>query len=396
MLAEPVFYCTNVHSQVHLSEWKDLMVKLSKGHTFTDGVRPLGLWFSEQLLSEIGVNMQEIAYFITDLNLSCVSLNAFPQMLFHQSTVKRAVYFPDWSEPSRLDYTKKCALMLSTFLKPSQKGSISTLPLGWSKDWNSDKQQAALMALIHISDFLSELEEKAGHSIRLCLEPEPGCVIETIQQAIDFWNILLDVAHTSEARARVQQHIGLCYDTCHQAVQWEDGATSLQQIYRAGVPIGKIQISLCPEWDSDPHKTTLEHRKSYCEERYLHQTRLKGWPKAKGFDDLSDALQYATLEDWTMPWRVHYHLPLFCTPLLKTQHRTTENDLVSTLNQAVRLFPNAHYEVETYTWNVLPINIRPKNIDELIVQIDREIAWANHVMEHHTLPPSTENQGMIS
>ena len=104
----------------------------------------------------------------------------------------------------------------------SRTGSISTLPLGWREGWDDAAQAAALRALADLAVELEALERATGKRIRLALEPEPGCTVETIAQACDALGGL------------APEWIGVCLDACHLAVQFEDAGRGGRAARRDG------------------------------------------------------------------------------------------------------------------------------------------------------------------
>src|SRR5690606_12518852 len=119
------------------------------------------------------------------------------------------------------DYTKRSATILASLLPDAETfGSISTLPLGWRVDWTPEHSTQAAAAFCDLALFLVDLKTRTGKHIALAIEPEPGCVLERTPQVIAFWNdVLRPAAAHAGATEAVEDHIGLCYDTCHQAVQ---------------------------------------------------------------------------------------------------------------------------------------------------------------------------------
>lgn len=126
-----------------------------------------------------------------------------------------------------------------------------------------------------------------GKSIRIGLEPEPGCTVETTADAIA---PLTDVGH---------DRIGICVDTCHLATSFEDPATALDALPAAGVRIVKSQLSAALHAE-DPHlpevRTALA---TFAEPRFLHQTRTSTAAGLRGTDDLDEALVSRALPDST-------------------------------------------------------------------------------------------------
>ena len=285
-----------------------------------------------------------------------MTLNGFPYEAFHADVVKLDVYRPNWADDRRRDYTLGLARLLAQLLPDDVRdGSISTLPLGWRTEWDADAAAAGRRAMEDVAAGLIELEHETGKRIRVALEPEPGCTIETVAQASDF---LAGLA---------PEWIGLCLDACHLAVQFEapDGALAL--LADAGVPVVKAQVSSAlrvPEPGGDDARTFLD---DFAEPRFMHQVREVVHGHVAGADDLPDALRGALPAE--REWRVHFHVPVHAA------EHTTQPELESTL-EALAGGPaplTRHLEVETYTWGVLPDG--PGGDDGLVEGLAAELAW---------------------
>jgi hypothetical protein len=378
-------YCTNVHPLQDYAVWRAKigyfgaeMGRLQQKKPF-----PLGLWFNDKVLSE--VHPGQIEALRADLaawGASTFTFNAFPYGDFHEPVVKRKVYLPDWTDPARLDYTKRCAEVLAALLPDGEDfGSISTLPLGWRVDWTEEHSQKAAVALVDLAVFLAELEARTGKTIALAIEPEPGCVLERTPQVLAFWKDFLrpeshktnmgDGGAQAAVSRAVERHIGLCYDTCHQAVQFEDAEESLAALHRAGIAIHKMQLSSALEFPADPGEQTRDARAAFVEPKFLHQTRVNTPDGVWDIDDLPQALN-AGPALFAYPWRVHYHLPIHADALADGIH-TTRGEMLRALRYALKHELCSHFEVETYTWSVLPEAHRPVDDKQLAEAISREL-----------------------
>jgi hypothetical protein len=270
--------------------------------------------------------------------------------------VKRDVYWPHWAQDDRRDYTLGLARLLSRLLPDDvEEGSISTLPLGWREGWDAPQQDAALRALADLAVELEELHATTGKRIRLALEPEPGCTIETIGQAVD---ALAGLA---------PDWIGVCLDACHLAVQFEEPAAAVRTLRDAGVSVVKTQVSSAlrvPEPGSAAGRELLAR---FDEPRFLHQVRECVNAHVEGTDDLPEALEGALPAE--REWRVHFHVPV------NTAEHTTQAELTATLAElAGGAAPlTRHYEVETYTWSVM--RDAPADDDGLVAGLAAELEW---------------------
>ncbi|RRO17032.1 xylose isomerase [Saccharopolyspora rhizosphaerae] len=374
-------YCTNVHPA------EDLDGLLRQLRTFGGGVRAelgverlgVGLWLPAPLAAHLVAHpdLGRLRATLAACGLEVVTLNAFPYQRFHADIVKHAVYHPDWTDERRWDYTLDCARVLARLLPEDvARGSISTLPLAWREPWSAAQRGHAVDSMRQLSKRLATLAEDTGKEIRVAVEPEPGCVVETIDEAID----LLSEVDTD--------HIGLCLDTCHLAVGFEDPHDAVRRTTAAGVPIVKTQASTALHAAEPAHQDTRDALDRYAEDRFLHQVRERGPAGITALDDLADALHGDRPLRGDGPWRVHFHVPIHRRP--EPPLGSTQDDLDTTLH-ALFAGPAAltdHVEVETYTWSVLPEHQRPRDDADLIAGLAGELGWVAQSMRRAGLEPS--------
>ena len=106
----------------------------------------------------------------------------------------------------------------------------------------------------------------------MAIEPEPFCLLETTPETIQFFEILWDTADKAGIGGLVRQHIGVCYDVCHQAVEFEDADTAIRELAMADIRINKVQISCAIELDKPSDDKARQALATFAEQRYLHQT----------------------------------------------------------------------------------------------------------------------------
>jgi sugar phosphate isomerase/epimerase len=398
-------YCTNVHPLGEWAAWSDLIGRFGPAirADLGWGNLPMGLWFPASLIAEMNrdpeVSRERLKALLRDRNLSAFTCNAFPYGNFHDKVVKTKVYHPDWTTPERLAYSVACARLLASLLREgseSGEGSVSTLPLGWRIGWSEDHSRRAADNLCAFVREARAIAEVQGRTIRLGLEPEPGCALETIDQVLAFWDRHLRpaAARAGIAPADLANHLGLCYDTCHQAIQFEDAIEVLDRLHADGIAIVKMQLSSGLVFLPDPERKTLELRRQFVEERFLHQTRVRTPAGIICFDDLPEALaadrgaiggipspgplpgSSQGIDLWAHPWRVHFHLPIDSQSLLDSEAiSTTRDDMLKAYHHAVARGLCRHFEIETYTWSVLPEAHRPKDDADLARSLAREIRF---------------------
>jgi len=374
-------YCTNVHAGESLAQVLEIVhgplpaVRRNRGLARMSG----GLWLSAPAARALA-GEQNLQGFARDLERDAIALftlNGFPLQGFHSQRVKQAVYHPDWSEPERLDYTLDLARILAGLLPQDvAEGTISTVPLGFGPDWDDSRQTLALQALCRCAAGLDEIRRQTGRTIRLCLEMEPGCVLESTDELVPFFTSSLpaQAAGMDLDPALIRAHLGVCFDVCHQAVMFEDVYEALQRIHGADIAIGKIQISSALELKFPADADARDALAGFVEPKYLHQSRCR--------DESGQLLRVMDLDQAfsafprSHPWRVHFHVPIQAQTLISDGLCTTQREIGRTLD-FLRDTPglHPHLEVETYTWTALPVAIRPTDEHMIVDGLSRELQW---------------------
>lgn len=359
----PLSYCTNVHPGRTLAE-------VERGlDQYTVPVRanltvPLaaGLWLAAPAIGELTQTPGAVSEFRDRLQfrgLTCHTLNAFPFGDFHSTRVKENVYLPDWSDRRRLSYTIDCAQVLATLLEDGTEGSISTVPLAFKQfAHTADHLPQCLSQLLEVAAALDRIHGETGRLIRLAIEPEPLCLLETTDEAIAFFRKLHERADEQRMSEVARRHLGLCYDVCHQAVEFEDVTASIRELTAAGVRINKVHITCALQLDQPSENASgREALARYVEERYLHQTIARSADgRLLRAVDLTRELALSPPPDFRNAdrWRIHFHVPVDAEHLGPLG--TTRTELKQALSAVAELDYAPHLEVETYTWEVLPEN----------------------------------------
>jgi hypothetical protein len=378
-----VGYCTNVHANANLQRTREnlaayaLAVKASFSPREPMGI---GLWLSAQAANELiaAGGVAEFAEWLSEVGLVPFTFNGFPFGDFHQPVVKHRVYQPTWFEPERLDYTLKLIQIMDGLLPAGQEGSISTLPISWPEPRLTDQQWAtAAVQLVRVADKLAQLERETGRRIHVCLEPEPGCVLQRSHDMVDlFENHLLRQPGVNEDVVR--RHLRVCHDICHAVVMFESQASVWQTYRDAGIRVGKVQVSsaICVRFDEIEPKDreqALLQLASFAEDRYLHQTMVRSAPDAdpQFYEDLPLALRaFAGQTPGRGEWRVHFHVPIYLDAF---GYLHASKDAIGECLRAARSSPDVtHFEVETYAWGVLPDELQ---VPHLADGIAREMQW---------------------
>ncbi|MFJ9478156.1 metabolite traffic protein EboE [Streptomyces mirabilis] len=366
-------YCTNVHP----AETLDGVLAQLRDHC--EPVRRrlgrdrlgIGLWLARDAAHALVTDPSALRGLRTELEhrgLEVVTLNGFPYEGFGAEEVKYRVYQPDWADPERLAHTTDLARVLAQLLPDDvTEGSISTLPLAWRTAYDQERATAAHTALTTLAERLDALHELTGRSLRIGLEPEPGCTVETTRDALA---PLTAIGH---------DRIGICVDTCHLATSFEDPHTALDALAQARVPIVKSQLSAALHAEH-PHLPEVRAAlAAFDEPRFLHQTRTLTAAGLRGTDDLGEALAGDALPD-ASPWRAHFHVPLHAAPAAPLT--STLPVLRAALTRLVGgPHPLTHHlEVETYTWQALPPELRPRARAQLVDGIAAELTVARDLL----------------
>jgi sugar phosphate isomerase/epimerase len=370
-----VAYCTNVHGGEDLDTIIGQLDRFAlpiRQHLGA-GVLGVGLWLSAPVARELARDPRLTHRLRRELDtrgLEVVTLNGFPYKGFQEPVVKHKVYHPDWTEPARLAYTVDLTEILALLLPDdASRGSISTLPLGWRHPWFGDRQVLAAEQFDRLADHLHALRSRTGREIRVGIEPEPGCVVETTDDLLE------------RTAGWDDEALGVCLDLCHLAVGFERAGDVVPRLDAAGRSVVKAQVSAALHVANPADPATRAALAGFDEERFLHQVRSRGESgQLRARDDLGDALGgRRPLEPapggMDRPWRVHFHVPLDHEP--EPPLASTTADLRDSLDVLLGgdTAVTDHLEVETYTWTVVPEAARPADDAGLARSIAGELAW---------------------
>ncbi|MGZ0715556.1 metabolite traffic protein EboE [Pseudomonas palleroniana] len=382
-----VGYCSNVHPTRDLAGLRASIAEHFQGVRNLRGldVQDSGLWICAHAARQLQQPSarREFLALLQDSGLRLTSLNGFPYGEFHQGAVKAAVYLPSWADPQRLAYSLDLAYLLAHALPPDcRQGVISTVPLGYAATWSPVLQACADDHLSQLTAALAQLHQDSGKKIVFCLEMEPDCVLENTEQAIAFFR-------RRQAMDPNHGYLALCFDVCHQAVMFEDCYQSLDQLRQAGVPVGKVQLSsamICrlPPSHDLRREHVLDTLGRFAETTYLHQVKaLDPQGRRVAWADLPAAL--AQCGD-SSELRIHFHVPLFSEHLLLPELSGSQGALAQTFDY---LAAHAEFhpvlEVETYSWGVLPAQLRPATAQAQLEGIAAELHWVENQLRQRDL-----------
>jgi hypothetical protein len=382
-------YCTNIHPG---ESWGEIRANLGrhvpevKRRVCPDAPFGLGLRLSCIAARELArpEAMEEFAEFLRRESLYVFTINGFPYGPFHGTRVKEGVYLPDWRDVARLEYTNLLADLLVQWLPAGSAsgGSISTVPGAFRSAARSaaDAERIAELLIRHVAH-LVQLERRTGRRIVLALEPEPCCLLETVAETVAFFREYL---HSTSAAARLaelagldpaaaaaalREHLGVCMDLCHAAVEFEDPAQGLAALEATGIAVAKIQVTAGLRI---PRVTveSAEALRRLEDGVYLHQVVERSADGLARFEDLDAALASQGWRNRDSEWRVHFHVPVFLETL--DGFASTQPFVREALAQHRQRNRSPHLEVETYTWSVLPEHERRVPVEAAIA---RELEW---------------------
>ncbi|MFO7936122.1 MAG: metabolite traffic protein EboE [Kiritimatiellia bacterium] len=368
-------YCLNIHPGETLEDIRNAITAYAlkvKEHIAPDQPYPLGLRLGAGAVDKIteADNTMLFKQLLEKNNLYATGINGFPYGTFHNTAVKSAVYQPDWTSSERLNYTIKLASILSDLLPEGMTGNVSTVPLGYKLDKTAaeahDCEQLYVKNTAKAAEYLRILHRETGKKITLAIEPEPDCVIGNSTELLNWFERLYDTGDAA------REYIGVCLDTCHFAVEYEDPLEVIHKLETADINIARIQLSSAISTTISGN--SINALRAFIDTVYLHQTKIQtAENKIVSFPDLTEEVLKIALQYKDATLRTHFHVPLFFegTQLLQSTHDYLSPEFFAhAVNQKYPL------EIETYTFDVLPPEIKPANI------IDSLVTEHNWVAEH--------------
>ena len=325
---------------------------------------------------------EKLKAFLDERDMYLYTVNAFPYGAFKNTLVKERVYEPDWRTDDRATYTKRVADILAEVSAPGVEPTIQSPPLGFKPRVSGPEVVAAFTRqVIGTVAHLVKLRERTDRIVRLALEPEPACFLETTAEAVDYFtnHLYADDAVASlaeqtglsrnDAVAALREHLGMVYDICHQAVEYEDIGASLRTLADTGIPVFKLQEAAAvrvPEVTQEK----VDALRQYADSVYLTQTVERRNGQLTHYLNLEDAFEAWERDPGPREWRTHFHVPVFLDDLgdFKTTRFAIEDALK--FHKANKLSP--HLEIETYTWDVLPEHLKSGDIVDYVTL---ELEW---------------------
>ncbi len=378
-------YCTNVHPG---EDWATTFEALNrytlrvKERVQPTGQYAIGLRLSDRAARELSDPGALLAFqrWLAQHESYVFTINGFPFGQFHGTRVKEQVYRPDWTDPQRLAYTNRLFDLLSQLLPPGVEGSVSTLPGSFKEFIHAPEQEQAICDNVwRCVEHLARLCERTGRQMHLGLEPEPLGWFENTEETVRFFGRMHD-EHPGDPR--LKEHLGVNYDTCHFAVEFEEPTAAIARLQQHGIRLSKIHLSNALKLVPSP--AARQQLAAFAEDVYLHQVLIRHRDgSVTRFRDLAPALASppASAPRTGDEWRVHFHVPLHCE---RSGEFNTTADHVRGLLKVLQAQPHlcSHLEMETYTWAVLPENLRSRDVtDQLVAEYD----WTRQLLAEHGL-----------
>jgi len=371
-------YCTNIHRG---ESWAETLAALER---YTLAVRrrvcpdkpyAIGLRLSDQASLELSDKAALLAFrrWLDQNDCYVFTINGFPYGRFHGARIKEQVYAPDWTTHERVAYTNRLFDLLAQLLPNGVEGSVSTVPGSFKEFITAPEQERAMRAnLWRCVEHIAKLSERSGKKLHLGLEPEPLCHLETSGETARFFEQL---RADRPADGRLEAHLGVNYDTCHLAVEFEEPDEVVRCFRQHGLKISKLHFSSALKVRPSPEvRAVLE---AFADDVYFHQvvSRSAGGGITR-YKDLGVALSQPATSDFqrSEEWRIHFHIPLHSKPTALLE--TTSDHLLGVMD-ILKLNPQlcSHIEMETYTWEVLPPQLKIRDVvDQLVAEYEWTLA----------------------
>jgi hypothetical protein len=368
-------YCTNIHRG---EDWRETFDAL-KTHTLAVRRRvcperpyAIGLRLSNQAARELSVpgTLREFQQWLEQNQCYVFTINGFPFGRFHGARVKEQVYAPDWTSPERLAYTNLLFDLLAQLVPPGIEGSVSTLPGSFKEFINRPEQEKEIRDnLWRCVEHIAKLSRATGRKLHLGLEPEPLGWFETSGETIRFFESMR-AEHPDDPR--LNDHLGVNYDTCHLAVEFEEPQDAIAALHKNGIKISKLHLSSALK--VRPTARVRQALAAFGDDIYLHQVVVRtAEGKRLVYRDLAPAL--AAPDAFENPgateWRIHFHIPLHSSGT--DWYEPTADHVLGVLD-LLKENPElcTHLEMETYTWEVLPPELKNRSV---VDQLGAEYEW---------------------
>ena len=368
-------YCTNIHRGQNWPETFETLEKYVlpvRDRVATGKPYAIGLRLSNQAAIELSdrATLASFQRWLEKENCYVFTINGFPYGTFHGGRVKELAYVPDWTTNERVEYTNRLFDLVAELVPSGVEGSVSTVPASFKPLIKTQDQVAAMRGNVwRAVEHIAKVRERSGKVLHLGLEPEPLCYLETSAETVQFMQQMREERPKDE---RMTECLGVNYDCCHLAVEYEEPQSAIDRFRSNGIRISKLHFSSAMK--VIPTAETREALKQFVDPVYFHQViaRSRSQETTEGFTrylDLDEALAANKRDE--EEWRIHFHVPLHCKS--SNVFDTTSDHMLGVLDLLER-DPRlcSHIEMETYTWEVLPPELKNRNV---VDQIAAEYDW---------------------
>jgi hypothetical protein len=363
-------YCTNIHRGESWPEMFDALKRYALAVRDQVGAgKPygIGLRLSHQAARELAepTALKTFRQWLDRENCYIFTINGFPYGRFHGTRVKEQVYAPDWTTRERLGYTTLLFDLLAELLPANIEGSVSTVPVSFKEFIQYEEQVRQTRAhLWSCVEHIERVSQRSGKKLHLGLEPEPLCYLETSGETVAYFEQL---RADRPGDLRLEEFLGVNYDCCHLAVEFEEARAALNRLRKAGIKISKIHLSNALKLRATPEARAA--LKAFSDNVYFHQVIERDSDgRTARYKDLPDALAQSGRVGSESPaeWRVHFHVPLHWQPA--GLFETTADHLLEVLDELqADSGICSHFEMETYTWEVMPPEMKKRSVVEQLV-----------------------------
>jgi hypothetical protein len=369
-------YCTNIHRGESWAQTFDSLQKytlavrdrVSAGKPYAIGLR-LGADAARELSDK--ATLLAFQKWLDAQNCYVFTINGFPYGRFHGARVKEQVYAPDWTTRERLDYTNLLIDLLAQIVPAGIEGSVSTVPVSF-KEFIRDERQVrqARDQLWRCVEHVERVARRSNRKLHLGLEPEPLCYLETSAETVEFFEQL---RADRPGDIRLDEFLGVNYDCCHLAVEFEEPREAMSRLRQHGIKISKLHFSSALK--IRPTTEVRQALKAFADDIYFHQVIARDADgRLTRYRDLDVALDQkleAEGRKQAEEWRIHFHIPLHSQP---TKLFDTTTDHLLGVMDVLADTPSlcSHIEMETYTWEVLPPELKQRDV---VNQLVSEYEW---------------------
>jgi hypothetical protein len=393
-------YSTLVHPGDTWTEMRDSLerfVPAVKERVSPDAPFGVSLRISAEAAATLTADPDErrwLSHFLHDHGLYVFTVNAFPYGPFKGGEVMERVYEPDWTSDERVTYTCQVADVLAEVTPPDVSPSIQTAPLAYRPNVTGEDYVGRFTTqVLRVVAHLIRLEQRTGRRVKLALEPEPACYLETTDETVTYFRdrihhrrgvaelASLAGVPLSEAEGLLRRHLGVVFDIGHQAVGFEDVTSSLEALVDAGVPVFKLQEAAALRV-AELTPDVVPALRRFTDTIYLSQSTLRRDGADTHFLHLRDALDAYEENPGPAELRTHFHVPVFLEEL--GAFGTTRYAVQDALRLHRETPLSDHLEIETYTWDVLPPELKNGDITDYVA---RELEFVrNEVLSSSRTP----------